>query len=288
LANFLSVDHPFNPSVEKVIEVDIGPKDLVPSPFGQAAQLYQMTKESASGTASGSLTVYCVDCGFKSKIDITGRVTVSLISGLTAGSVGLKGNVHAGLGLGLDAKLEYKDSFKKPLFSTGLPGFSVPNVITVGPVASLSAEMDVEAKAQGQLLAKIAMDIQDFDATLDILDPTKSSSSGFTPVFTKVFTATGEITVSAAFGLPLKVGVGIVIPLIKFDKSIAVIEKPGISATASFTGSTDAAELETMQCPNGVSYSVSLTNDVSLDFFGLKEVDLFPYKGPPLAQDCIK
>jgi hypothetical protein len=199
----------------------------------------------------------------------------------------MKGNVHAGLGLGLDAQLEYKDSFKKPIFSTGLPGFSVPNIITVGPVVSLSAELDVEATAQGQLLAAIALDIPNFDATLDLLDSTKSSSSGFHPVFTKNFTATGEISLSAAFGLPLKVGVGIVIPLIKFDKSIALIEKPGINATATFTGSTDLAELSTMSCPNGVAYSVSLTNDVSLDFFGLKEVDLFPYKGEPLAHDCI-
>jgi hypothetical protein len=187
--------------------------------------------------------------------------------------------------LGLDAQVEYKNTITKPLVSAGLPGFSVPGIITLGPFVSLSAELELEAKAIGQLFAGIAMDIPNFDATLDVFDSTKSVSSGFTPVFTKNFTATGEIDISANFGLPLKLGIGLVIPVIKFDKSIGIVERPGLNASASFTGSTDAAILATMACPNGVAYSVSLTNDVSLDFFG-KVVDLFPYS-KTLAADCI-
>jgi hypothetical protein len=198
----------------------------------------------------------------------------------------MKGNVHAGLGVGLDAQLEYKDTFTKPISSAGLPGFSVPNVITVGPLVSLSAEMTLEAKAQGQLLAKIAMDVKAFDASLDLLDSSKSYAKGFTPEFTKTVTASGQIDLSADFGLPLKVGVGIVIPLIKFDKSVAIIERPGIKATAAFVGSTDPSQLEGVACPNGVSYDLSLTNNISLDFLGLKTVELFPWS-TSLAKDCI-
>lgn len=219
-------------------------------------------------------------------MELTGKITVSVFSGLTAGSVNLKGNVHAGLGIGLDAQFEYKDTFSKPLFSAGLPGFSIPAVITIGPVVSLAAEMTLEAKAQGQLLAAIAMDMPNFDATLDVINFSKSSATGFTPVFTNTLTAKGEVALSATFGLPLKVAVGLVIPLIKFDKSIGIIEKPGIKAEAAFTGSTNPDDLADMKCPNGISYSLSLINDLNLDFFG-KETALVPQFSLPLAANCI-
>lgn len=272
--------------MEKVVNVDYAPGPLGPSPFGQAVQIFQKSKTSSLGTISGDVTVYCVDCGFKTNIDIKGRITTSIASGKTAGSVSMAGNVHAGVGLSLVAEAEYKNTFIKQLMQETVPELTIPGILAVGPVYTISAELDLDAKAHGQILATIAMDIPNFAATLDLVDSSKSSSSGFNPTFTKSFTAAGEIDVSANFGLPLDLGVGISVPILKWKKTIGMIEKPGINATASLTGSTDPTELAVMSYPNGISWAISLTNDVSLDFFGLKKVDLFPYNSPPLAHDC--
>jgi hypothetical protein len=250
-------------------------------------EIYNVSKQNEAGTLSGSLTVYCVDCEFKSSIAIVGKVTASL-SGITAGSVGMTGTVHAGIGLGLDAQVEYKDTFTKQLIQETIPELTIPNVIAVGPIYTISAELDLDAKAEGQMLAGIAMDITNFAATLDLLDSSKSSSSGFTPTFTKTFTVSGEIDVSAILSIPIDIGVGITIPLIKWQKTIGMIEKPGVNATASYTGSTDPDQLAGMACPNGISWDISLTNDVSVDFFGLDTVDLFPYTSPPLINGCYQ
>lgn len=133
------------------------------------------------------------------------------------------GSAHAGLFVGLDAQVQYNQKFTKQIANIGLPGFSIPKIITVGPVVTVGTELDINAQATGQLLVGVAMDLPNFQATLDIVDSTKSGSSGFTPVFTKNFTASGEIDITIGFGLPVSVGVGLVAPIIKFDKTIALI-----------------------------------------------------------------
>lgn len=269
-----SVDTPISPSVEKMINVNFGPSPLTGSVFGQAYQLFQ--RSSASATASADITLYCVNCGFQGNIDIQGSLTASLLSGITAGSVGLTGNVHAGVGIGIDANAQYQDNFQKQLTTFGLPGLTVPGVIGIGPVISVSATLAVAVRAQGQILVTIAMDIPNFAGNLDLLDSSKSYSSGFTPVFSKNFQASGSVDMSANIALPVEIAVGISVPLLKLQKTIGLIETPGLGATASFVGNTNPADLGGVSCPNGVLFGITLANDVSLDFFG-SIIDLFPF-----------
>jgi hypothetical protein len=78
-------------------------------------RLITAMSETPSSTISGDVTVCCVDCRFKSNIDIKEIVNASPASGITAGSFNVNGNVHDGAGIGLDAQVEYKDTFSKQL-----------------------------------------------------------------------------------------------------------------------------------------------------------------------------
>lgn len=53
----------------------------------------------------------------------------------------LTGNVKAAVNLGIDAFAEYeKELFSKRLLTAGLPGFSIPKVIVVGPMLTLDVD----------------------------------------------------------------------------------------------------------------------------------------------------
>ncbi|MCJ1293932.1 hypothetical protein MMC34_005489 [Xylographa carneopallida] len=278
------VKTPFTPSVSTDLAINLTPKNLVPSPWGDAYQLFHKAGASSSGAASGDVTLYCVNCGVTGTVHLGGSASLNIVDGLTAAQIGMNGNIAAGLELGLDANAQYTNKLTSTIASAGLPGFSVPNIISIGPVVDLSAELDLNIAAQGQLLVGVTMSIPDFAANLDLVG-SNSYSRGFTPQFTKVFNASGEISATASLGLPLSIGVGVEAPIIKFKKVVALIDTPSIGASAKFTGGTGPAP-DGATCYNGLDYSVTIGNDIALDLFGVKKIDLFQYTAPPLAQGC--
>ena len=193
-----------NPKVDKTFPVDLGPKKLVDSPFGPAFQLYKKEKENKAGAASGAIGLYCVDCKVKGKIHVGGQLSFSLLGGgLTKGQLGLDGNIDAGLFLGLEAEARYNREFKTPIASVGIPGLTIPNIVTVGPVLKLDASLDIAIAAGGKVLTGTHMTIDDFGASLDIVSG--KSSASFKPVFKNRFEASGEISAEAGLGLPITV-----------------------------------------------------------------------------------
>jgi hypothetical protein len=276
----------YSPTIDTGFDINLTPSGQKDSPFGQAYELFETTKTSSNGAASGSIALYCVGCGITGKVHLSGAASFSIYQAtLKSGFVQMDGNVHAGLELGLEAQASYQNNIQKTIASAGLPGFSIPNVITVGPVVELKAELDIDISAEGQILVGATMDIPNFAAHLDLVDSSASFSKGFTPTFTPVFQVNGSITATAGLALPLSVGIGIVIPLIKLDKTASIVDKPGLSASASFTGGNDPAPTDS--CYNGVDVDVLVYNNVYLDFFGLSTVDLASYTAPPLISTCV-
>ena len=187
------------------------------------------------------------------------------------------------MNLGLAASAAYKQSFTTPIASAGIPGLSIPNVITVGPVLALDAELDVGVQAAGQILAGAHMTIPNFQASIDIVSG-QSSASGFTPVFTTRFEASGQITATADLGIPITVGIGIdIVPLgANGRKLLSIINKPSLEATATYAYSSVAPG----PCNNGIAYSLNLLDDTSYNLFGLKTGDIYSYKSPSLVSGC--
>ncbi|KAK6836468.1 hypothetical protein PG987_006963 [Apiospora arundinis] len=260
-----------NPKLDKTFPVDSGPKKLVDSPFGPAFQIFKKEKENKAGTASGAIGLYCVDCKVKGKIHVGGELSFSLLGGgISKGQIGLDGNIEAGVFLGLAAEAKYQREFKTPIASAGIPGLTIPNIITIGPVLKLDAALDINIAAQGQVLAGTKLTIANFGASLDIVSG--KSSANFKPVFKNRFEASGEISAEAGLGLP-----------ITFSKLVSVIDKPSVRFSAKYAFSTTDVSLP---CNNGITYAVNLANDLTYDLFGFKQGDIWKYKSPDLVSGC--
>ena len=292
------------PEVNADVPIDIkGPK-LVPSPWGDAIELFKKEKGSDSGTLTGEIALYCVKCGVNGKIHLGGQARWTIAEGLTKANAELKGNIEAGLQLGLDAKAAYKQTFPFPIASAGVPGFSVPGIITIGPLISLDAEVEIGVEVEGQVLAGVIMRIPNFQANLDLVNQAKSKSEGFEPQWEKIFEAKGKITATAGIGLPVKVGLGIAIPPLKFEKTAAIVDKPSINAKMTYTASTSGAAGDS-KCPNGIGWNIDckskhahidpavvlmfliVRNDLYADIFGAKKFDLHKFE-KPIADGCIE
>ncbi|RDW59947.1 hypothetical protein BP6252_13034 [Coleophoma cylindrospora] len=279
-----------NPSVDETFNIDLGPKNLVKSPFGDAYQLFQTAGKSKSGAAMGSIAGYCVGCGVTGSARVQGKMSFSILQAkLTEGSVGINGNIKAGLGFGLSAEATYSDKFTKEIISIPIGGFAIPKIVTIGPVIALDVDLEVDIKAVGELLIRAEASLPNFSAKLDLVNDKGSTQTGFKPVITTNFTVKGEIVASANLGVPLTVGVGITIPVIsegpKGRKLIAVKSRPGIKATAQYSIANKV--IDQKPCNNGVALNVTVTEDTTLDFFGISKVDLYTFESPPLISTCI-
>lgn len=157
---------------------------------------------------------------------------------LVKANIGMNGNVAASVETGIDAHAELTKNFPFPIAQTGIPGFSVSGLFTIGPEIALAAEVDLGISLAGQVLAGIKMTIANFSANVDLVDGSDSLAQGFTPQFEKIFEAKAEISATAGLGLPLSIGVVIDIPLIKFTKTISLTEKPVVEATFKYAAST--------------------------------------------------
>ncbi|EKG21794.1 hypothetical protein MPH_00713 [Macrophomina phaseolina MS6] len=266
------------------ININLTPKGLVDSKYwGQQYRLYH--GEKTSGAASGSVDLYCVDCGITGKAHIAGELGFSLLGGgFNKGSVTVDGSLKAGLFLGLAAEGQYKNTFKKTITSDGLPGFSIHNVITVGPVVAMDASLALDIKAQGQILVGGSAEINNFYAKLDVVNSDQTTATGFKPTFNSKFTAAGQISADARVGLPLTVGVGLEITPLKYRKLISITNEPYVSASATYA--YDSVNPGT--CNNGIQYQLTLGDELSMNFFDIKTMSLFKADMPPLAADCIK
>ena len=126
-----------SPSLNTDLPINLTPSNLTASPWGQALQLYRKEKSTESGTLSGEITVYCVQCGVMGKIHLSGEARWTLADGLTKANMGMDGNIGAGLQIGVDAQAELKKEFLVPIIQKGIetvpPVLSVSGLFTIGP-----------------------------------------------------------------------------------------------------------------------------------------------------------
>ena len=165
----------FSPSVHITLPVNVGPpaSSIQGSPFGPVFQIYkyevpdsdpkkdkfaekldsildQLLPEAPGAGPEPGVVFYCVNCGIHGTVQVAGSVSFSLLNGFTAGNVGLSGNLRAGLEIGVDAFAEYQNTITVArLVHQGIPGFSIPDVITIGPEITLDMTADFDISAEG-------------------------------------------------------------------------------------------------------------------------------------------
>lgn len=274
----------FDPSIDTNAAINLAPatSSLTDSYWGQQYQIWSKEKTSKGGTVTGNLALYCVDCGVKGAAHISGHLTLSLSDGIKAGTLDINGNIAAALNLGLDAQVTYDSGVqKKNIISVGLPGFSIPKIVTVGPQVSLDAAIQVIIEAKGQVLVGANATLPAFEIHIDIKDSKKSYTKGFTPKVQHTFQAHAEIGATAKFGLPFGLGVGLDIQLLKNGKKmVSVITEPYIEAKMKYDSDDDKCK--------GISYSTNLGLDSKLNLFDLKEFEIFNLTTPDLLKDCFR
>lgn len=95
---------------------------------------------------------YCINCGISGKMTAVGSIQATVFEGIKSAQIGVHGNLYAGLYLGVNAFAKYEKTYEKELFNKGLPGWSIPGIVNLGPMLTLCVEADIAIEAEGQLL----------------------------------------------------------------------------------------------------------------------------------------
>jgi hypothetical protein len=239
----------FTPTIlDTSIEVPKDPhKDEVDSPFGKAVKIGDFPEGAPDGQ---KMTVYCVNCGFKGKLLIKGRLDVNLniFTGgpkVVKAEINVDGSLSAGLQLGFDAQVIFKQEIKKNIVTVPIPpNFAIFGICSIGPQLTLDAKFTLELNATGQMLVGATLNMPHPTSTLDLLDSKNSKSSGWEPELKPVFKASGKISASAELGFPIGLGIGVNILNGLVDVKCALVEEPSLKATMTVEGSVSTRDTD--------------------------------------------
>ncbi|GAB1319992.1 hypothetical protein MFIFM68171_10202 [Madurella fahalii] len=267
----------------------LGPPSTVEveSPWGKAIKIL-VDEFIGSPNPEPGIELYCVNCGVRGSVKATGRINATPLSGVKEAAIGISGNMYVGMYLGVNAFAQWEKGWEKELFSKGLPGWSIPGIVTLGPKIILSAKAMVGVEAEGQILTGASLTWPGFEATLDMVHPERSSKSGWTPEIDRTFQVRGGVTATASVGLPVKLWFGIDILNGVFKKGAALVDTPALTGTAEFeiNAGTDENSVGSDGCL-GIAWDIALTNEVTLEIDDGPEWTLHEWASPALAEGCI-
>ncbi|KAH0160336.1 hypothetical protein KCU67_g6775, partial [Aureobasidium melanogenum] len=236
------------------------------------------------------VTVWCVDCGIHGSIYTTGSATFTII-GPTRLSLRLRGDLNANVQIGVDGFYQ----FERPILEIpltpdiGLPGFSIPGVITIGPYLTVDLVAKIEVEAVGQILAGVNLDWPEMGMFVDFLLPGSAKSYGFSPIVTPVFKASGEITATASLGIPIGINLGVSVLDGIWEESLALVNTPAIQAVAEYSASYDNEEgvqLGGDECA-GIYFYSNVVNSLELEVPFVGAFDLGKWEGPKFIEGCV-
>ncbi|KAG9519860.1 hypothetical protein KCU93_g7884, partial [Aureobasidium melanogenum] len=236
------------------------------------------------------VTVWCVDCGIHGSIYTTGSATFTII-GPTRLSLRLRGDLNANVQIGVDGFYQ----FERPILEIpltpdiGLPGFSIPGVITIGPYLTVDLVAKIEVEAVGQILAGVNLDWPEMGMFVDFLLPGSAKSYGFSPIVTPVFKASGEITATASLGIPIGINLGVSVLDGIWEESLALVNTPAIQAVAEYSASYDKEEgvqLGGDECA-GIYFYSNVVNSLELEVPFVGAFDLGKWEGPKFIEGCV-
>jgi hypothetical protein len=175
--------------------------------------------------------LWCINCGIQGDLTVTGSIAYTLINGLTKGQVSMNGNLYAGFFLGLNAFSQWQMTDESDFLTRGVYGFSIPDIIAVGPSLAVGISVDLDIPDIGQLFLGTDLSWPALSATLDFVHPAQSSLSGWTPTANDTVQADGSLTMSSTLGLPITLGFGLNLLNGKYEKEIKLVDTPGVQAS---------------------------------------------------------
>lgn len=216
------------------IQIDVPSKPkLEQSPFGDAIFLGSFFDDK--------LKAWCVKCGIKGKFFAQGDLEFDLLRQpvVNRAEVKVESSLELGMQIGLEGSASFSQEFKKPVFTAPITPFFIPAVVSIGPSITVEAKAKLTLDASGQLLVGATLSMPNARAHLDLIDNSKTESSGWDPSFEPVFKASAKIKATAEIGFPI--GLALQIAFGPFDVfklgSVAIIDEPSIEASATISGS---------------------------------------------------
>jgi hypothetical protein len=116
----------YTPAVYINLPIDISiPGNQDKNPFKRHDAYLLYNTSTKSGDTERELSLYCLGCGVKGSLHMYGHIGFIIAQKtITAGEVGLSGDITVAVRLGLSASAEYKQKYEKQLLLQGLPGLS--------------------------------------------------------------------------------------------------------------------------------------------------------------------
>ena len=179
------------------------------------------------------------------------------------------------------------------LVVVSLSDFVIPGILKIGPTVKLGAGASLTVGASGKLLAGVTLDWPSVHASLNLAASEKGQANGFVPNLTPAFSADGSV--SATLDAFLRASIGFQIGLLNIEKltrSVELVDQPGLTVTASLSGSAQYAngqvsgQIGDASCA-GVSISANVYNKVYANLAGISQYNLADWKSPSLNR-CIK
>src|SRR5204863_3113715 len=106
----------------------------------------------------------------------------------------------------------------------------------IGPYIALDLTVKLYLGAKGQIEAGFTLGFPTPEFSIDLADLSKSTASGWTPDFTPIFNAKGNLTLAAAFAMPLSINFGIDVLKGKFEKDVMLSESPTVTLSVTESG----------------------------------------------------
>jgi hypothetical protein len=247
----LSALENYHASTTIAVDITAPSDDLTESPWGEQLFIHNFAGNNSDDTASYSVNIFCVDCGITGSIDLYGNLEFDL-TGITDIDVGISADLTVGAALGIDANVTLSKTFETTLFKKGIPELCSGTFLCIGPYVQLDAATTLEIDAEGTLLIGGSFAFTDSSVDLYIAGGS-STESNWSPVFTPEFEASGDITITASFGLPVSIGVGIQVLDDLFNEDLALVATPAIGVSAEVAASVSLTS-------DGVTAEVEDTN----------------------------
>jgi hypothetical protein len=294
---FLIVNSPWDGKKGfKFYHFDVDPKDSGYSLWDNAIDLMTTELDLNDKPAPG-VDFWCIDCGVKGKITAVGSLSVRP-GHFDKAQLKIKGNMYAGLFIGIDAFATIRRKTTHSLFELGLPGLSVPEIFTLGPSVSLGISAEARIELIGRVLTGASLNWENINGTIDFLDKSKTVTSGFTPVMNGTLQATKKSKLILSLGLPIALNFGLDILAGTWKKKASLTETPSLQAVANYeeslelTGTTEdggCGIVDTTPSTKcfGVYWNISAVNDVELSLFDVVAYNLFHWESPAIAQGCV-
>lgn len=166
------------------------------------------------------------------------------------------------------------------LISYGIPGISIPNIATVGPVLRLKFVPSISATASGAILYGKAIEVSQLQGRLDLKNIEASSvriERGLDQE--QKFGYQGEISVKFTGAFPFSIGVGLDVPALKKYGEVTtdLIVEPSLSIEGKLSGKATSGVQEgeddsceaplTLEAKAGIAVKVQATPFFSRTLF---------------------